>query len=192
MDIINTLTGIGSAFGLSASAGLNAYIPMLVVALTARFTSLITLNEPYNILSSWPVIIILTILLLIEVFVDKIPAVDTANDLIQTAVRPAAGAIMFAASTNTLEISPIIAVIAGILLAGTIHATKSVARPAVTATTVGTGNWAVSIAEDIIALGASILAMIMPPLIGVFVFFVLIVIGMLWWRRHKRRQAISL
>ena len=34
------LTGLFSAFGLSASAGLNAYIPLLIIALMARFTHL--------------------------------------------------------------------------------------------------------------------------------------------------------
>lgn len=38
------MEGILSAFGLSASAGLNAYIPLLVVSLMAKFTNLIELN----------------------------------------------------------------------------------------------------------------------------------------------------
>ena len=38
------LTGIFTAFGLSASAGLNAYIPLLLVGLLARYTDLINLN----------------------------------------------------------------------------------------------------------------------------------------------------
>jgi len=44
---------LATAFGLSTSAGLNAYIPLLIVALLARFTSLVTLNEPWDALSSW-------------------------------------------------------------------------------------------------------------------------------------------
>ena len=39
------LTGVMAAFGLSASAGLNAYIPLLVISLTARYTDLIQLNS---------------------------------------------------------------------------------------------------------------------------------------------------
>ena len=41
MDIFNVF----SAFGLSASAGLNAYIPLLVVSLLSKFTNLINLKE---------------------------------------------------------------------------------------------------------------------------------------------------
>ncbi len=85
------LTGIFSAFGLSASAGLNAYIPLLVVALLARFTDLIKLNHPWDTLTSWWVIGLLVVLSVIEFFADKFPAVNHINDIIQTFVRPAAG-----------------------------------------------------------------------------------------------------
>ena len=73
---MEALFGIGSAFGLSTSAGLNAYIPMLMVSIMGRMGWL-DLGEPYNIMESWWVIGILSVLLLVEVFEDKIPAVDS-------------------------------------------------------------------------------------------------------------------
>ena len=97
--MIEAIAGIGTAFGLSGSAGLNAYIPLLIVALAARFPEgdpLLKLSEPYDLLASWWVIGLLVVLLAIEVLVDKIPAVDTINDTIQTIIRPVAGAILFA------------------------------------------------------------------------------------------------
>ncbi len=39
--------GVFTSFGLSTSAGLNAYLPLLIVAFVARFTDWIQLNEPY-------------------------------------------------------------------------------------------------------------------------------------------------
>ncbi|MGB7116506.1 MAG: DUF4126 domain-containing protein, partial [Anaerolineales bacterium] len=80
------VAGVFSAFGLSASAGLNAYIPLLVVALLARYTDLLKLNPPWDTLSSPWVIGLLIILLLIEFIADKAPAVNHANDIIQTFV----------------------------------------------------------------------------------------------------------
>ena len=59
---------IFTAFGLSASAGLNAYIPLLVVAVIAKFTDLITLSQPWDTLESWWVIGLLVVLSLIEFF----------------------------------------------------------------------------------------------------------------------------
>jgi hypothetical protein len=73
---------------------------------------------------------------------------------------------------------------AGLILAGGVHTIKSVARPAVTATTGGTGNWAVSIIEDVLALIAAILSILMPILIGLAIIFGLILF--IWWRTRRR------
>jgi hypothetical protein len=184
------LTGVMAAFGLSASAGLNAYIPLLVISLTARFTDLIQLSEPWDVLTSWWIIGLLFVLSLIEFFADKVPAINHANDAIQTFVRPVAGAIVFAASANVItEVHPVLALGAGVLVSGTVHAVKSAAvRPAITATTGGAGNVPVSMAEDIVATGLSILAIIIPIMIAfVFIFFTALVVW-LFWQRNKRKE----
>mgnify|MGYP002260696653 CR=1 FL=1 len=86
------LTGIFTAFGLSASAGLNAYIPLLIVGLVARYTDLLQLNQPWNTLANPWIILLLCVLIIIEMLADKFPVVNHLNDAIQTFVRPAAGA----------------------------------------------------------------------------------------------------
>jgi hypothetical protein len=185
------IPSIFSAFGLSASAGLNAYIPLLVVALLGRFTDLVTLNEPWDTLTNWWIIGLLLLLSVIEFFADKIPAINHINDAIQTVVRPAAGAIVFAASAQAItDINPILSLAAGLLVAGGVHAAKAGAiRPAVTASTGGTGNVVVSILEDIISTVLSILAVIIPIVVGIFlVFFGSWVIWWLW-RRANRKLA---
>jgi hypothetical protein len=185
------IPSIFSAFGLSASAGLNAYIPLLVVALLGRFTHLVTLNEPWDTLTNWWIIGLLVVLSIIEFFADKVPAVNHVNDVIQTIVRPAAGAVVFAASAQTItNIHPVISLAAGLLVAGSVHAAKAGAmRPAVTATTGGTGNVVVSVLEDIVSTVLSILAVIIPVVIGVFL--VLFVSWLIWWfwRRENMRMA---
>ncbi|UCC52221.1 MAG: DUF4126 domain-containing protein [Anaerolineaceae bacterium] len=190
--MIEAIAGIGTAFGLSGSAGLNAYIPLLVVALAARFPvsdPLLELSSPYDLLASWWAIGLLVILLIIEMLVDKIPAVDSINDAIQTFVRPVAGAILFAGSTSVInDMNPILAIMAGVLVAGGVHATKAVVRPAVTATTAGTGNWAVSIVEDIIAFFVSLMAILIPVLAGIVVLVFVALIIWFFIRRRRRKQ----
>lgn len=192
MEIISALGGIGAAFGLSSSAGLNAYIPLLVVALAARLpldNPLLRLGEPYNLLANGWVIGVLVVLLFIEMTVDKIPAVDTANDLIQTFVRPAAGAVLFAANANVItDISPILAIIAGLLVAGSVHATKGAVRPVVTASTAGTGNWFVSLVEDVVAVGISILSILIPFLALAAIVALLLFVVIRYRRRRKRNS----
>lgn len=160
MGIINII----SAFGLSASAGLNAYIPLLTVALLAKFTNLIQLQEPWSAVTSWWVIGVLIVLSLVEFFADKIPAVNHVNDAIQTFVRPTAGAVVFAAtSSNIAHVNPVLGLIAGLLVAGGVHAVKSlVVRPVVTAATGSVGNVPVSIAEDATSTVVSVLSIIVP------------------------------
>lgn len=153
-----------SAFGLSASAGLNAYIPLLVVSLLARYTNLVKLNSPWDAMTSWWVIGTLIGLSVIEVVADKVPAVNHINDVVQSFVRPTAGAIVFAASaSNISHVSPVLALIAGLLVSGSVHAVKALAvRPAVTAATGGVGNVPVSIAEDLTSTAVSFLSVVVP------------------------------
>ncbi len=189
--MIEAFSNIATAFGLSASAGLNAYLPLLIVALTAKYTNLLNLNEPWNVLTNWWIIGTLVVLLLIEMTVDKIPAVDTLNDVIQTVGRPIAGAILFAAGSGTVgDLHPVLAFIAGLVLAGGVHAAKSVARPAVTATTAGTGNWAVSIIEDVLSLIGTILAILVPVIIVLIALFLLLVF-IWWWSRRRARLSAT-
>ncbi len=169
---MESLLGVFTAFGLSASAGLNAYIPLLVIALMARFTDLITLNSPWDALTSWWIIGLLVILSLIEFLVDKFPVINHINDvIIQSFVRPTAGAIAFAASTNVVtDITPILALAMGLLISGGVHAVKSTAiRPAVTAATGGTANIPVSVAEDVTSTTLSILSIVVPIVVMIIV-----------------------
>jgi hypothetical protein len=188
MDVI---TNIFAAFGLSGSAGLNAYLPLLVVALMAKFTNWIQLGKPWDVLESWWVIGALVVLLVVEFFADKIPAVNHANDAIQTFVRPTAGAVLFAASTGVVaHLDPVVGIILGLLVAGSVHAAKSVVlRPAVTAVSGGVANPIVSVAEDAVALVVSLLAVIFPIIVTVLVILVLAVIIGLLWRRADQAAA---
>ncbi len=176
------LTGLG----LALPAGFNAYIPLLIVGLAARYTNLITLQQPYDILSSNIGLGIVSILLIIELFADKIPVVDHANDIVQTLVRPAAGAVLMLGSTNDVaRIHPALALLLGILAAGSIHTMKATTRPAVTATTAGVGNPFVSTFEDVIAVIMSIVALIAPILV---IVMVLLLLGVFAWAVHRIRQ----
>ena len=180
-----------TAFGLSSSAGLNAYLPLLVVALLARFTDLITLRPPWDALTSWWVIGVLAVLLLIEMLVDKVPGLDTANDVLHTLIRPVAGAILFAASAGIIgDAHPALAMICGLLVAGGVHAVKATARPIVTGTSGGLLNPVVSTLEDVLALVVAVLS-ILVPILGLLLLLTIII----WfirrrWRRRRERPPV--
>ena len=185
------LFGIFSAFGLSASAGLNAYIPLFTIAVIAHFTNWMKLSAPYDTLSNPWIILLLGVLIIIEFLADKVPAFNHVNDLLQTFVRPIAGAIVFAASAQVLtDLNPIIPLACGLFIAGGVHAAKALAvRPAVTAATAGAGTVPVSIAEDILAVITSFLAIVLPIVIGCIL--ALLTSLLIWWLWRRSNQQVQ-
>ena len=189
---MDLLTGIFYAFGLSASAGLNAYIPLMIIGLLGHYTNWITLQKPWDTLSNPWILILLGILLIIEMLADKVPVINHINDIIQTFVRPAAGAIAFAASSNLItNIHPVLALACGLLVAGTVHAAKAgVIRPVVTATTGGTANVPVSVAEDVTSTVVSVLAIAVPAVVGILLIVAFaFLISWLWKRSHREQTG---
>jgi uncharacterized membrane protein len=196
--MIAALTGMG----LSAAAGLNAYIPFLVVALIARFTDLITLPQSYAWIESWWAIGIGAVLLLTEVVLDKIPAVDTVNDAVQTFIRPSMGGLIFAATSaadnldhsSWMTQNPWVGVVLGIITSGLVHTGKMAARPAINAGTLGFGAPVASTVEDGASVGLSLVALFIPLLVVVLLVLLAWLLVWLWlkvrrWRRRRDQRA---
>jgi uncharacterized membrane protein len=184
---VDILTGLG----LSIPAGLNAYIPLLAVALAERFGWL-SLREPFDVLGTWWMIAIIAVLLVIEIVADKIPAVDHVNDMFQSVVRPAAGAIVaVAGSGNASDVNPWVMVVIGVLLAGGMHAAKATARPMINAGTAGVGAAMVSTAEDAGAVAMSAIAIAIPILVIFILAGLLYVLWRMWRRRRRKRREAA-
>jgi hypothetical protein len=190
--MLAALTGLG----LSTAAGLNAYIPLLVVGVLANVTDAVRLPPEYAWMSSGWALAVIAVLLLAELVLDKVPVIDHVNDVIQTAVRPAAGGMVFTATQAAAELDdsawmaerPWLSWILGIVTALAVHALKTAARPVVNATTAGVGAPIVSTAEDAGSLGLSLIAVFLPILVILaLVFFAVFA----WWavRRIRRLRA---
>lgn len=190
--MIAALTGMG----LSAAAGLNAYIPFLLVALIAKYTDVIVLPAAYGWMESWWAIGIGSVLLLTEVVVDKVPAVDSVNDAVQSFIRPSMGGLLGAATAGAAELdesawmaqNPWVGVVLGVVVAGIVHAGKATARPAVNVATVGVGAPVLSTVEDGASIGLSLIALFLPVLVIVALVVVLAALGWLVWRVRSRRR----
>ena len=190
--MIAVLTGTG----LSAAAGLNAYIPFLIVALVAKYTDLVTLPATYGWMESWWAIGIGAVLLLTEVVVDKVPAVDSVNDVVQSVIRPSMGGLLGAATAGAAELDesvwmaqhPWVGVVLGIVVAGIVHAGKSTVRPAANLSTLGLGAPVLSTVEDGASIGLSLVALFLPLLVVVVLLVVLAAFGWLVWRLRTRRR----
>lgn len=186
------LLSILSAFGLSTAAGLNAYIPLLTVGLLARYTDLIRLNTPYDVVEHPVFLLVVAMLTLLDLIGDKIPAVDHALHLVGMVISPAAGAIVFlAANSSTGAVDPVLAAVCGILAAGATHIGRSAARPVATATTGGMANPVISAIEDIISLVVSILA-VLAPILAIMILALFAIVVVRFMRRiWSPRQTAS-
>ena len=108
------LLSIFTAFGLSFSAGLNAYIPLFIIGSLAHYTDVIHLTKPWDTRANPYVLIFLAVLIIVEFLADKVPAFNHVNDAIQTFIRPTAGAIAFAATAGIItNIHPALALACG-------------------------------------------------------------------------------
>jgi hypothetical protein len=179
-----------SAFGLSTAAGLNAYVPLLVVGLLGRYTTLIHLNEPFNLLTHPLVLIVIALLALLDFIGDKIPAIDHALHAAGLIIHPIAGAILFMSTNSaTGAVNPLLAAICGIVVAGGTHGARATVRPLATAGTAGVANPVISFFEDVISLILSVLAVVLPVLAFFLVLFFVVMLVMLFRRLRRRRTA---
>lgn len=182
---MDTTTAVLTGLGLAGAAGLNAYIPLMVVGILIH-TGHLDVATPFDTLGQTPILIVLAVLLTVEFLADKVPGVDSINDVIATVIRPAAGAFLAAGSLGTLtHLPPWVGVAAGIITAGTVHGVKAASRPVLNVGTAGVAAPTVSVIEDVVALVASVLALVAPLLLA-FAVILGAVIAASWWRSRRR------
>ncbi len=186
-----------TGFGLATAAGLNAYIPMLLMGLLARFTSLVSLPHGWTWLENGWVMGIVAVLLAVEIVADKIPALDSINDMVQTFVRPTAGGIVFGSGTaaQTAAVSDPaefartgqwVPVAIGVVTALVVHLTKTAVRPAANAATAGIAAPVLSTIEDFTSVSLSFIAILIPAL--VLVVMIALAWSAFWLLRRRRRR----
>ena len=178
---MDVLTGLG----LAAPAGFNAPLVLLLVGLAGRATGLVDVPPGYDWLMDWPVLGGLAAWLVAEEVLDKVPGADHVNDAVNTALRPAAGAVLALATTGP-DLPPAVAATLGALLAGIAHVTKAGARPVITVGTAGMGNPIASVAEDVAAVLAVAVAILVPVLV-VLLLAALLAAAFAVWRRWTSR-----
>ena len=190
------LTGIG----LATASGLNAYIPLLALGLLSRFTDLITLPHGLVWLENGWVMGIVAVLLVVEIVADKIPALDSINDAIQTFVRPTSGGIVFGSGTGAqthavtdpgafAQSGQWIPIAVGVVIALVVSLTKTAVRPAANVATAGVAAPVLSTIEDVVSVALVFLAILVPVL--VLVVFVLLVWGFVKLLRRRRRPKTA-
>ena len=186
-----------TGFGLATAAGLNAYIPLFLLGALSRFTDLVTLPPGWAWLENGWVMSIVGVLLMIEIVADKIPALDSINDAIQTFVRPTAGGIVFGSGTAAetaavadpgafAQSGQWIPIAIGVVTALVVSLTKSAVRPAANVATAGVAAPVLSTVEDVTSVSLVFIAILIPVLVLVVLLALAYsVFRLLRWRRRR-------
>ena len=173
MDVTSIL---GLAFGAAWSSGINLYATVAALGLMQHY-QVAQLPGGLQVLDNWIVIGVALFMYAVEFVADKIPLVDTLWDALHTFIRVPAGAIVAGAATS--DLNPTVQVVALLLgggLALSTHGTKATARAAVNTSPEPFSNWGLSILEDIITIGAAVLAVFNPlVMLAIIIVFLLLV-----------------
>ena len=172
---MNTIQILGLALGTAWTSGINLYATVAVLGLLQHY-KYAQLPGGLHVLDNWLVIGVALFLYVVEFFADKIPYVDTVWDAVHTFIRVPAGAVIAAAATSDINPSvQIIALLLGGGLALSTHGTKSTVRAGANLSPEPLTNWFLSVLEDVIAVGAVVLAVLSPiGILAVILVFLLI------------------
>lgn len=191
---------IGSS--LAAAAGLNAWIPLFLLGLAARLLPAVTLPAGWTWLSSDLALWIIGVLLVLEIVADKIPALDSLNDIVHSIIRPAAGGIAFGAGASAQTVAvddpetffsthAWIPIVAGVLIALAVHVVKATGRVAANTATAGIAAPALSTAEDVVSFVLAAAAILVPLLAAALLVGLIVAVVVLVRRRTRRRRTTA-
>lgn len=172
-----------SGFGLTSfliatsfAAGLNAYATVAALGLLAR-AGVVALPSSLDLLRDWTVIAAAVSLFAIEFVADKIPVFDLLWNALHTFVRvPVAALLAFNATSQLPFDARLGSTILGASIALIAHTGKTAARAAVTPSPEPFSNVALSLAEDVLAVGLTWLATRHPYLAAGFALLSIAVI----------------
>jgi len=190
VDTTTAVLAVLLGLGLSASTGLNTFIPLLLLSAAARFNiASVELGTKFDWLSSDIGLTVLIVASIAEIVADKVPAVDHFLDSVGTFIRPAAATIASAAVLTGANVDPTVAAVVGFVVgtptALAFHTAKAGTRVASSATTLGCANPVLSLVEDIFSAAFTVLAMFLPLVVP----FVLAIVVWLLWRTWKRTRG---
>jgi Domain of unknown function (DUF4126) len=171
-------TTLSVAMGSAWLSGINLYATVVTLGLLQKF-SFVKLPGELGILSSGWVLGVAGAMYAVEFVADKIPAVDSAWDAVHTFIRVPAGAIL--AATAFADFDPTVKTIAMIVGGGVAlgsHGLKATTRLAANTSPEPFSNIALSVGEDIFAIGSTILMVISP--VAVLVMVVIFIILLIW------------
>src|SRR5215210_5252256 len=179
---MEVLLALGIGIGLSSVAGVRAFLPLALAALFAQLGFFpIRYADPGE---WWTVVGVLAGLAVVEILLDKVPALDPAFGYVMVPVRAASGALLFAALAPAVGQGLVPWLVAGAAIAGLVAVLKIVLRPSAKAASAGVSPAFLSFFEDIVALVGGALGFFVP-----FVPVLPVAFLLFFYYRVRRRRG---
>lgn len=188
---MNLLHTLALAMGSSWVSGINLYASVATLGLLGRYAHL-PLPGELAVLTDWRVIGVALVLYVIEFIADKVPVVDSMWDAVHTFIRVPAGAALAMAAFGDYD--PGVQAVAFLLgggLALSSHGTKAATRAVVNTSPEPVSNVVVSLVEDVVAVGATLLAAFHPLLLVLVVVVGVLVSVMLLPRIVRYLRGVA-
>ena len=184
----DTLAALALALGASWASGLNPYAAVLVMG-GAQMLGLVSLPHDLQVLGSPWVIAAATVLFALNFLADKIPLVDSLNDVLHTFVRIPAGALLAFGAADQLgpEVATVAGLLGGTLAAGS-HIAKTGTRALINTSPEPFSNIAASLTEDSMVIGGLLLALAHP--ITFLCLLALFLVALVWLLPKLLRLAL--
>ena len=171
------LTPILTGLGLAAAAGFNAWAVLLVFHGLYRLLPQEFPGAFAPLLASQTVLGFALVLFLAEFVINKIPMLDRFWELAQTLLRPIVGAMLAIACVPSDSIFQQVGVgLGGAIATAGAHVAKSTTRLESTAATHGWTQFALSLAEDVIAVVLAALVFFVPWMAALFLAGLVVVL----------------
>lgn len=156
------VAALGRTIPFALASGINLYATVAVLGLSSRF-GWVDLPQAFRGFAHPAIIGVAIAMFVLEFFADKIPWVDTVWDGVHTVIRPVGGALV--AVTALGETSTMMQAVVALLggsVAMTTHLSKAGTRAVANTSPEPFSNWALSIVEDVFAIGFSVVALQYP------------------------------
>ncbi|HEY6981203.1 DUF4126 domain-containing protein [Reyranella sp.] len=184
----DTLLALAVALGAGWASGLNPYAAVLVLG-SAQRLGLVTLPPDLQALGSPWVLSVAALLFALNFLADKIPVVDSLNDVLHTFVRVPVGVLLAYGAADQLgpEAAVVAALLGGTLAAGT-HVAKTGSRALVNTSPEPFSNIAASLGTDGLVFGGLALAILHP--VAFLCLLAAFVVGLVWLLPKLLRLAL--
>jgi hypothetical protein len=185
-----------TAYGLSTSIGIRPFLTLALASLAMHFGYLHP-SHVFAFLGSDGATWLLGALAVLEFAADKIPLVDHALHVVHFATKPVAAALLVGSAVSGSGSPDAVSGVMmglGALNALGVHTGITAVRGASTAMTLGTANPLVSLGEDIAAVFAAVLAILVPvagAILAAALTFVLFLVARHVYLVLRRARTVS-